>query len=72
MFLFKRIIFFSLYTGKDVDVSLSLHINRISGVDESKEVIIFDFIQTRGGKYCKTYLQYDSVTMVSTVNVEPE
>jgi len=29
-----------LLIGKDVDVSLSLHINRISGVDESKEVNI--------------------------------
>jgi len=29
-----------LLVGKDVDVSLSLHINRISGVDESKEVNI--------------------------------
>ncbi|XP_025411445.1 glycine receptor subunit alpha-1-like isoform X2 [Sipha flava] len=28
--------------GKDVDVSLSLHINRISGVDESKEEIALD------------------------------
>jgi len=27
-----------LLVGKEVDVSLSLHINRISGVDESKEV----------------------------------
>lgn len=29
-------------SGKDIDVSLSLHINRISGVDESKEVNVFN------------------------------